>query len=35
MRGQGFSRAFLAMRFGISPNAVQDILSFSTYKDIK
>jgi predicted transcriptional regulator len=35
MRKEGFTRSFLAELFGLSPNAVQHILSFSTYRDIK
>jgi hypothetical protein len=35
MRRQGFPRKFLVKLFNLSPNAVQDILSFSTYRDIK
>lgn len=35
MRKEGFSRWFLAELFGISLNALQDILSFSTYKDVR
>jgi hypothetical protein len=35
MRRQGFTRSFLSKLFNLSPNAVQDILSYSTYRDIK
>jgi hypothetical protein len=35
MRREGFPRSFLSKLFNLSPNAVQDILSFSTYRDIK
>lgn len=34
MHREGFTRWFLSRLFGLSLNAVQDILSFSTYKDI-
>jgi uncharacterized protein (DUF2236 family) len=35
MRKEGFTRSFLSKLFNLSPNAVQDILSHSTYRDIK
>jgi predicted transcriptional regulator len=35
MRQQGFSRRYLAKLFGISKNAVHQILSYSTYKNVK
>ena len=35
MRREGFSRPFLAGLFGISVNALYNILSRSTYKDVK
>jgi hypothetical protein len=35
MRAQGFTRAFLAQSFGLSLNAVHQILAFSSYKDVR
>ena len=34
MKREGFRRRYLAKLFGVSKNAVHQILSHSTYKDI-
>jgi transposase len=34
MKRQGFSRRYLAKLFGVSKNTVQQILAYSTYKDV-
>ena len=35
MRAEGFSRRYLAKLFGVSKNTVHQILSYSTYKNIR